>query len=702
MNNIVPEGFGSTYLGPRINNYADLVYRCKQLLGFPIQNDELADTQWATIIDEAIENYTAQGAGSKEEYLIFCAEKYMPGCGVKLDDLISVGCNEQFCNYTTVVSAVTSLVTTFDLVDTKSAYLSVTPFSYPSTLDINNPYSLAYSGISGQFLNLYFDPKNPWNANAVCSLDCVQLNPINSAWYKLSANANLSGISFNFIYDTILSPLLSSLSGNLPTPWDHVPLSAMGDLLSAVPVSYYAVSAFYPANTLIGPPLEACIEIGGGSGYVFPKCETSLINSCSALSSQYNISPDYQYVITTETFSSVEVATSEVNYASISSFFVNYCDSCNCNCNTLSSFNETTSSVNFTLFRNIISGADGSIWDLSATDISDATFVKFNNVPICVGDGAIALNYNNGIVSNFTLCNSALNTNGKMYIENVQFLKDYKPDVNLLYNTQCGWNNNGFTLNYYISANDSCVRHTPAKVPVDISFYRKNEFTQVGEITSYYSSKYDHGLDRRRKVYDVFSLDNANNTGSYGGYGSDLLFNFDYALLASTFGYNMQGSRINAGLGYDLVTYHLARSFVDMSKKMLRYISYTFDPKTQYLKMVPEPPKALQGRNNCCGKAASMDAIIGGYSNQCYLIGVYVEAPVQELLSTYFVREYTLARAMQVIGNIRSKYGNVTLYGGASLDGASLIDRGTNRIEALMKELRNENYYTAPPMLFIG
>jgi len=52
MNNIVPDGFGSTFLSPIINNYADLVYRCKSLLGFPIQNDELTDAQWAVIIDE--------------------------------------------------------------------------------------------------------------------------------------------------------------------------------------------------------------------------------------------------------------------------------------------------------------------------------------------------------------------------------------------------------------------------------------------------------------------------------------------------------------------------------------------------------------------------------------------------------------------------------------------------------------------------
>jgi hypothetical protein len=588
------------------------------------------------------------------------------------------------------------------LIDTKSAYLSVSPFSYPTVLDTANPYSVAYSATSGQNMYLYFDPKNPWNANSVCNSNCVELTPINSQWYKLSGNPNLSGISFDFINNPVLSPLLSSLSAVIPSPYDSVPLLSMGNYLSAIPVSYYDLSAFYPSNLLFGPPLEGCINIGGGSGYIIPHCDTSLINSCAALSSQYDISSCYSYVITTETISAVSVETTSVQFSSISAYFANYCDACGCNCAALSSFNETTSSVDFTLYRNVISGIDGSIWDLSATDISKATHVLFNNVPICLGDGAIPLNSNNGIVETFTLCNSALNTNGKMWLDSIQFLKDFKPDPNALYQMNCDWTNNGFTLNRYISSNSDCVSHTPFKIPVNISFYKQNESTEVGSVTSYYSSDFDYGLKRKRKIYDVFALDNANNTGSYGGYGSDLLFNFDYALLASTFGYNLQGSRINAGLGYDLVTYHLARSFVKQSKNMLRYISYTFDPRTQYLKMQPEPPLNLQmqtGQPNCC---TSYGPVIGGYTNQCYLIGLYIEAPIHELLSEYFVREYVLARAMQVIGQIRSKYGNVTLFGGATLDGQRLYDLGKERVEALMKELRDEGRFIPPASFYLG
>jgi hypothetical protein len=134
---------------------------------------------------------------------------------------------------------------------------------------------------------------------------------------------------------------------------------------------------------------------------------------------------------------------------------------------------------------------------------------------------------------------------------------------------------------------------------------------------------------------------------------------------------------------------------------MLRYVSYTWDERTQYLKLHPEPPIRMQADPN--GDTCGCDSTpMGGSGNQCYIIGVYLEAPIEELLSTYWIREYVLARSKQVLGTIRSKYTNVSLYGGASFDAASLLQEGTSRIEKLMDELRKDNYYTAPPSFYCG
>ena len=89
-------------------------------------------------------------------------------------------------------------------------------------------------------------------------------------------------------------------------------------------------------------------------------------------------------------------------------------------------------------------------------------------------------------------------------------------------------------------------------------------------------------------------------------------------------------------------------------------------------------------------------------SNQCYMIGVYLSPTIQEMLGTYWVQEYVLAKAKTVIGTIRSKYGNHRLVDGTTIDGSALLQEGNERIKVLMDELRKENYYSAPPLLFVG
>lgn len=694
----------STYLHPTINTVEDLVFRTKSLLGFPIQDDELTDAQWVEIVSEALENYTTWGGGAKEEYLIFCADQYRRGCGVKLDELVQIGCNTQFCNQTVVVSSVTSEVINCELIDTKTAYLSVSPFIYPSEFVISDPNSVAFSGTSGQTVKLFFDPKNPWNATNVCNADCVSINPVSSQYFQIQNNYNLSAINLDFLNDPILADYASIIPESVEDPLSAIPLSALGDSLSAVPLEYFDLSAFYPPTTFDHPPMAACVDICGGLGYVYPKCDKSEIDPCAPLTAQYTISPTYDYVLTAVELTSVTISTESTDFSSISSFFETYCTDCSCNCALLTSFSSETSSYTFTTVKDVISGQDGVLWELSSLDVSNATHIILNDIPICVGDGLIPLTDNNGIYATMTLCNTAICTEGTFYLENVQFVSDYKPPVDVLYGDcdDCPtWTNNGFTFTRSITSNANCIPSTPTKVKVDVSFYDKVSTTEIGEVSTYYSSKYDTLLNKPRKVYGVFELDNANSSGSYGGFGGDMLFNFDYALLASTFGYNLQGGRINAGMGYDLVTYHLARSFIETTKRILRYVSYTWDERTQYLKIQPEPPLNMQsdynGDTECCQSSP-----MGAGGNQCYIIGVYLEAPIEELLSTYWVREYVLARAKQVIGVIRSKYANVKLYDGASFDAASLLQEGSTRIEALMKELRQDNFYTVPAKPYFG
>lgn len=274
MSNVAPEGFGSTYLNSRIESYADLVYRTKSLLGWPSAPVEITDEQWGHIIDKAVEDFTEFEGNREEEYLVFCADSYKRNCGVKLDDLLSVGCNEQYCYTTTVVQEVTSTRQSCDILGTSTAFLSTDPFSYPTQYNYLNPNALPFSGLSGQNFYLYFDPDNPWDATGICGANCVTINPLNSRWYLLSSNQNLSSTTFDFVTNPILSSVLSSVSYDVSAyGFYNVPMSALGSSVSAIPIKYFPLSAFYPADGIFGPEVSACINIGMGKGYVYPNCD---------------------------------------------------------------------------------------------------------------------------------------------------------------------------------------------------------------------------------------------------------------------------------------------------------------------------------------------------------------------------------------------------------------------------------------------
>ena len=77
MSNVLPSGWeGSTALDPTIKSYADLVLRTKSFLGFPVHDDELPDSTWAMIIDNACEIFQNWEGNKKEKYLVFCADSY--------------------------------------------------------------------------------------------------------------------------------------------------------------------------------------------------------------------------------------------------------------------------------------------------------------------------------------------------------------------------------------------------------------------------------------------------------------------------------------------------------------------------------------------------------------------------------------------------------------------------------------------------
>jgi len=173
--------------------------------------------------------------------------------------------------------------------------------------------------------------------------------------------------------------------------------------------------------------------------------------------------------------------------------------------------------------------------------------------------------------------------------------------------------------------------------------------------------------------------------GHGGYYGSNMLFSFETGVVGNAFGYDMQGGR-NHRNGYDMLGYELARGFIDQVQRMVNYASYEFNQDTQYLKIIPEPYLR--------SKQAS-----GGRS---YIIGAHVEKPIEHIINKKWVQEWTRARLMESVGYIRAKFGQVTMYGGASIQGDSLVTMGQSETERLLRELRDDGYYTEPALFFIS
>ena len=97
--------------------------RIKAKLGATVDNVDVTDQQMCMFIDEAIEWYTKY-AGYTLEYMLFCTNNYIPGCGVKLDDYVNYECGPRWCVSDTTFDVVTSTSTTATFVGVANSLLS--------------------------------------------------------------------------------------------------------------------------------------------------------------------------------------------------------------------------------------------------------------------------------------------------------------------------------------------------------------------------------------------------------------------------------------------------------------------------------------------------------------------------------------------------------------------------------------------------
>ena len=185
------------------------------------------------------------------------------------------------------------------------------------------------------------------------------------------------------------------------------------------------------------------------------------------------------------------------------------------------------------------------------------------------------------------------------------------------------------------------------------------------------SACFDYDLGDYRRVVDVFSFDQGNNSGV------NTLFTIENTIAQQAYFGHLLGN-----VGYDLITWQTLKTWLDTREKLLGLMPYMrFDADNQILKIIPEP---------------SRNSVYFG------LLGCKVQKPIKDLISQLWVYRYTLAQAKITIAHVRGKYQGTNLFGGQTVNSADLMSQGLKEKDELEKELISDSIDRHPPRFFLG
>ncbi len=190
----------------------------------------------------------------------------------------------------------------------------------------------------------------------------------------------------------------------------------------------------------------------------------------------------------------------------------------------------------------------------------------------------------------------------------------------------------------------------------------KNNFTRKGDVVSeeeQFVNSFDYDTMDYRKVIAVTDFEEGSSTGI------NTLFTIEQTLAQQTyFSYAM------GNYGFDLISWYTLKNWLETREKMLATKrSYTFDERTQLLRMFPQPNAS--------------DSNVRFYG----VVSCYVERPIRDLVKELWVYQYALALTKIAVANIRGKYGNVTLFGGGSVNASDLMTQGLSEKDKLEEQL---------------
>ena len=185
---------------------------------------------------------------------------------------------------------------------------------------------------------------------------------------------------------------------------------------------------------------------------------------------------------------------------------------------------------------------------------------------------------------------------------------------------------------------------------------------------------YDYDVMDYRKVISVYDF----QEGSSSAMSS--LFSFETAMAATTY-YNYQFSM----RGFDLTSWTAMNMWRrDRDKLLATKHSWHFDPHTQYFTLNPQPRK-------------DRERFFG-------VLHCYVEEPLRNVIKSPWVWRYALALCKIMLGGSRSKWGQVSILGGGTLDGSAMLQAGEAEKKELEQQLIEKRGFgeAEPPVFFVG
>lgn len=169
----------------------------------------------------------------------------------------------------------------------------------------------------------------------------------------------------------------------------------------------------------------------------------------------------------------------------------------------------------------------------------------------------------------------------------------------------------------------------------------------------------------------VFSLNSTGGAnGGFGGFNGGL-GGFVGGNQANSIGFDNFGGSGGAN-SEAWITYEAGAQYIDMIKRMTASeYRFEYNNRTKSLTLIPNP---------------ALKSISGSKGN--IVIGCNTIRPEQQQCGESWVKRYALALSKVTLGIIRSKFQNIQLLGGGSLD-VSIKEEGIQERDALKEELKD-------------